>query len=383
VNDILDQLMSTARKQQFITSAQVRELVPHPDQYPDLVANLYSRCQAESITIYADEHDFSVSVDLDGAEVNPDELENELELEGVELQDPVRLYLREIGRVHLLSASEEIELAQRIERGNEAANRLANGVYDATERIKLQQCHAHGEAARDDLIRANLRLVVSVAKKYKGRGLSLLDLIQEGNLGLMRATEKFDYHKGFKFSTYATWWIRQAVTRALADQSRTIRLPVHIGETVSRIKRTSNQLQQDMQREPSTEEIAVALGMPQAKVERVLEVSRGSVSLETPVGAEGDAVLGDFVEDTHHTPHEQASSHILREQLTIAVEKLPERERKIIQLRYGLFDGQYRTLEEVGREFGITRERIRQIEAKALRKLRHPHYGQHLRGYLE
>lgn len=384
MNDTLSLLMSTARKQRYLTFAQVLEHIPRPEQAPDLLERLYMHCQAESITIYAEPH-VSPSSDDDAEEPpEPDELDAELEQEGLDINDPVRLYLHEIGRVKLLSAQEEIILAQQIELGDAAAEHLRRGNYTPQERIQLQRAVYERDNAREYLIRANLRLVVSIAKKYLGRGLSFLDLIQEGNLGLMRATEKFDYHKGFKFSTYATWWIRQAITRAIADQSRTIRLPVHVGETISRIKRTSSKLQQHMEREPTPDEIADAMDMPSEKVRRVINVSRQSISLETPVGSEGDSVLADFIEDNHDTaPIEQVATQLLREQLNVALEKLPERERKIIQLRYGLYDGQYRTLEEVGREFGITRERIRQIEAKALRKLRHPHYGRHLRGYLE
>ena len=322
------------------------------------------------------------------AQIDADEFELEADVpideEALGIDDPVRVYLREIGRVRLLTAQEETQLAQRVERGDQSCERLHRGTFTSTERSLLQQWRCDGELARERLIQANLRLVVSIAKKYLGHGMSLLDLIQEGNIGLMRATQKFDYHRGFKFSTYATWWIRQAITRAIADQSRTIRLPVHIGDTINRIKRTSNELQQRLGREATTEEIAVTVEIPVAKVRRALDASRQTVSLESPVGTEGDAVLGDFIEDEHNAPPiENATANILREQLEEALQKLPERERKIIQLRYGLVDGRYRTLEEVGREFGITRERIRQIEAKALRKLRHPHYGRALRRYLD
>jgi RNA polymerase primary sigma factor len=296
----------------------------------------------------------------------------------------VRLYLREIGRVSLLTGKEETLLAQQVERGERSTERINSGDHALDERMQLLRWAREGKVAREHLIHANLRLVVSIAKKYLGRGMSFLDLIQEGNIGLMRAADKFDYHRGFKFSTYATWWIRQAITRAIADQSRTIRLPVHVGETINRVLRTTNRLQQSMEHDPTPDEVAGELGIPPEKVRRALEASRQTVSLETPVGAEGDSVLGDFIEDNGAAaPLESAAQHILREQIEIVLQKLPERERRIIQLRYGLQDGHYRTLEEVGREFGITRERIRQIEARVLRKLRHPHYGRGLRGYLE
>jgi RNA polymerase primary sigma factor len=310
--------------------------------------------------------------------------EAELEADQAGADDPVRVYLREIGRVHLLTAKEEVALAKQVERGEQSKARLRAEDCTPEERIELHRWIQEGQWARERLIQANLRLVVSIAKKYIGRGMQLLDLIQEGNIGLMRATEKFDYTKGFKFSTYATWWVRQAITRVIADQSRTIRLPVHVGETINRVMRTSNRIQQTTGRDPSPEEIATELGIPPEKVRRVLEASRQTISLETPVGAEGDSVLADFIEDGRGaTPMENASQRILREQIETVLEKLPERERRIIELRYGLYDGRYRTLEEVGREFGITRERIRQIEARVLRKLRHPHYGRGLRGYLE
>ncbi|HUG16031.1 MAG TPA: RNA polymerase sigma factor RpoD [Thermomicrobiales bacterium] len=299
--------------------------------------------------------------------------------------DSVRLYLQEIGETDLLTMHEEVWLAKRMERALIAAQRLASGDYPSEViRLELLEDREDGERARSHLIQANLRLVVSVAKKYVGRGLSFLDLIQEGNIGLMKATDKFDYHRGYKFSTYATWWIRQAITRAISDQSRTIRLPVHVGETINRVKKTAHRLQQVFEREPTHEEIARAMDVPDHKVRQVLDVSRLPVSLEAPVGQDGDAFLGDFIEDeTMPQPLELASQQLLRGQIGDALDKLTERERRIIVLRFGLEDGRFRTLEEVGREFGITRERIRQIEAKALRKLRHPSYSRKLRGYLD
>jgi RNA polymerase primary sigma factor len=299
--------------------------------------------------------------------------------------DSVRLYLQEIGETDLLTMHEEVWLAKRMERGLLAARRLEVGDYEhEAMRRELIEDREDGERARSHLIQANLRLVVSVAKKYVGRGLSFLDLIQEGNIGLMKATDKFDYHRGYKFSTYATWWIRQAITRAISDQSRTIRLPVHVGETINRVKKTGHRLQQVFEREPTHEEIARAMDVPEHKVRQVLDVSRLPVSLEAPVGQDGDAFLGDFIEDeSMPQPLELASQQLLRGQIGDALDKLTERERRIIVLRFGLEDGRFRTLEEVGREFGITRERIRQIEAKALRKLRHPSYSRKLRGYLD
>ena len=315
-------------------------------------------------------------------QTTPDRAEAEHASVGV--SDSVRLYLQEIGETNLLTMEEEVWLSKRMERGLQAAERLCSAELRQSERLELLSDKDDGARARDHLIQANLRLVVSVAKKYVGRGLSFLDLIQEGNIGLMKATDKFDYKRGFKFSTYATWWIRQAITRAISDQSRTIRLPVHVGETINRVKKTSHRLQQILEREPSKEELARALDLPEEKVRQVLDVSRHPISLEAPVGAEGDAFLGDFIEDDKiPTPMELASQHLLKSQIGEALAKLSDRERKIILLRFGLEDGRFRTLEEVGREFGITRERIRQIEAKALRKLRHPSYSRTLQGYLE
>jgi RNA polymerase primary sigma factor len=290
------------------------------------------------------------------------------------LDDPVRMYLREIGRVSLLSAEEEVKLAQRMERGK------AERLKPAPNRRYIED----GEEAQRRLTEANLRLVVSVAKKYIGRGMSLLDLIQEGNIGLIRAVEKFDYTKGYKFSTYATWWIRQAITRAIADQARTIRIPVHMVETINRLIRISRRLLQDLGREPTSEEIAEQMEITAEKVREIIKVSQEPVSLETPIGEEDDSHLGDFIEDhTALAPADAASHQLLKEQVEDVLDSLTERERKVLQLRFGLDDGRSRTLEEVGKEFHVTRERIRQIEAKALRKLRHPSRSRKLKDYLD
>ena len=304
--------------------------------------------------------------------------------------DPVRMYLKEIGKVSLLTAAEEVDLAMKIEAGVEAMAQLdaseeEGGVpLERRERRRLSRIEQVGLDAKQQLIEANLRLVVSIAKRYVGRGMLFLDLIQEGNLGLIRAVEKFDYTKGFKFSTYATWWIRQAITRAIADQARTIRIPVHMVETINKLVRIQRQLLQSLAREPTPEEIAEEMGLTPERVREIQKISQEPVSLETPIGEEEDSQLGDFIEDDAAVvPPDAASFSMLQEQLAKTLEGLAERERKVITLRFGLEDGHPRTLEEVGREFGVTRERIRQIESKTLAKLRHPSRSQKLKDYLE
>ena len=303
--------------------------------------------------------------------------------------DPVRMYLKEIGKVDLLTASEEVNLAMKIEAGTEATQKLEaaeNGELKLTraEQRRLMRIESVGLDAKQQLISANLRLVVSIAKRYVGRGMLFLDLIQEGNLGLIRAVEKFDYTKGFKFSTYATWWIRQAITRAIADQARTIRIPVHKVETINKLIRVQRQLLQDLGRDPTPEEIGAEMGMSPDRVREIQKISQEPVSLETPIGEEEDSQLGDFIEDsTAVAPPEAASDSMLREQLDQVLDSLADRERKVIKFRFGLEDGHPRTLEEVGREFGVTRERIRQIESKTLAKLRHPSRSGRLKDYME
>lgn len=316
--------------------------------------------------------------------------------EGVSVEDPVRMYLKEIGKVPLLSADEEIELAQNMEDGavaTEKINVLKGRLDGASEEEKaeikeeiktLQRDVDKGADAKKRLAEANLRLVVSIAKIYVGRGMLFLDLIQEGNLGLIKAVEKFDYKKGYKFSTYATWWIRQAITRAIADQARTIRIPVHMVETINKLIRVSRQLLQELGREPSPEEIAKEMNMPVERVREILKISQEPVSLETPIGEEEDSHLGDFIKDDNvPVPADAAAFTLLKEQLEEVLGTLTEREQKVLTLRFGLEDGRARTLEEVGKEFNVTRERIRQIEAKALRKLRHPSRSRKLKDYLE
>jgi RNA polymerase primary sigma factor len=297
--------------------------------------------------------------DFEDKEDADDDMQMEIEMmDSVSLDDPVRMYLKEIGRVSLLTAADEVDLAKAIEAGS--------------------------DEAKQRLTEANLRLVVSIAKKYIGRGMSFLDLIQEGNMGLIRAVEKFDYHKGYKFSTYATWWIRQAITRAIADQARTIRIPVHMVETINKLVRVSRRLLQELGREPSDDEIAEEMGITSDKVREIVKVSQDPVSLETPIGEEEDSHLGDFVEDKEAiSPSDAASLTLLHNEVEDILDTLTPRERRVLQLRFGLIDGHQRTLEEVGKRFGVTRERIRQIEAKALRKLRHPSRSKKLRDYLE
>ncbi len=343
-------------------------------------------------------------------------LERALNAEGLSTDDPVRLYLREIGRTPLLKALDEADLAQRIEAGKRASAILHSSGNDSVAQPwmvdlpelprvqmvfsndnrnliaangrslrELEACVNDGRLASQQLVQANLRLVVSIARRYINRGLNLLDLIQEGNIGLIRASDKFDHRKGYKFSTYATWWIRQAITRAISDQSRTIRLPVHVSETISRLKKASHDLQQRLQREPSELEIAAEMGLTLAKVQRIIEIAKHPVSIDTPLDENEDSFLGDLIEDQKvATPMEEATQRLLKEQIDAVLQNLSERERQIIVLRFGLNDGHYRTLEEVAKEFNITRERIRQIEAKILRKLRHSRYGgSKLKAYLE
>ena len=303
--------------------------------------------------------------------------------------DPVRMYLKEIGKVDLLTAADEVDLAMKIEAGLEASNKLEaaeNCEIELTraEMRRLTRVENVGLEAKQALISANLRLVVSIAKRYVGRGMLFLDLIQEGNLGLIRAVEKFDYEKGFKFSTYATWWIRQAITRAIADQARTIRIPVHMVETINKLVRVQRQLLQDLGRDPTPEEIGAEMDMSADRVREIQKISQEPVSLETPIGEEEDSQLGDFIEDSQAVvPPDAASFSMLQEQLTQVLDSLADRERKVIELRFGLVDGHPRTLEEVGREFGVTRERIRQIESKTLAKLRHPSRSSKLKDYIE
>ncbi len=362
----------------------------------DKILDFLEANNIDVLRITDDDSDDEILLDVD----DEDEIEVEkIDLsvpDGVSIEDPVRMYLKEIGKVPLLSAEEEIELAKNMEAGAVAKEKIAilksreeNATEEELEEIKeeiknLQKDLDAGDEAKKRLAEANLRLVVSIAKRYVGRGMLFLDLIQEGNLGLIKAVEKFDYRKGYKFSTYATWWIRQAITRAIADQARTIRIPVHMVETINKLIRVSRQLLQELGREPSPEEIAAEMNMPVERVREILKISQEPVSLETPIGEEEDSHLGDFIQDDNvPVPADAAAFTLLKEQLEEVLGTLTEREQKVLTLRFGLEDGRARTLEEVGKEFNVTRERIRQIEAKALRKLRHPSRSRKLKDYLE
>ena len=362
----------------------------------DKILDFLEANNIDVLRITDDDSDDEILLDVD----DEDEIEVEkIDLsvpDGVSIEDPVRMYLKEIGKVPLLSAEEEIELAKNMEAGAVAKEKIAilksreeNATEEELAEIKeeiknLQKDLDAGDEAKKRLAEANLRLVVSIAKRYVGRGMLFLDLIQEGNLGLIKAVEKFDYRKGYKFSTYATWWIRQAITRAIADQARTIRIPVHMVETINKLIRVSRQLLQELGREPSPEEIAAEMNMPVERVREILKISQEPVSLETPIGEEEDSHLGDFIQDDNvPVPADAAAFTLLKEQLEEVLGTLTEREQKVLTLRFGLEDGRARTLEEVGKEFNVTRERIRQIEAKALRKLRHPSRSKKLKDYLE
>ena len=373
-------LIVKGKSQGYLLSDDIIAAFPNAEEQIETLDDFYSSLVAEGIEVV----DQAPAKPI--AKVRETAADRHAEADAIAagVGDSVRLYLQEIGETDLLTMQEEVWLAKRMERGKLAELALLDPTLSAADRTAHEPDKLDGDLARAHLIQANLRLVVSVAKKYIGRGLSFLDLIQEGNIGLMKATDKFDYMRGYKFSTYATWWIRQAITRAISDQSRTIRLPVHVGETINRVKKTGHRLQQILEREPTQEEIARAMDITDDKVRQVLDVARHPISLEAPVGQDGDAFLGDFIEDQSMAqPLELASQELLKSQIGEALAKLDPRERKIIELRFGLEDGRFRTLEEVGRVFGITRERIRQIEAKALRKLRHPSYSRTLRGYLE
>jgi RNA polymerase primary sigma factor len=337
----------------YLTPDDILAAFPEIDVEPDHLERIFHVFREMGIEVSDGDKDFETVDEIDEELIAKAEA-----IDSVSLDDPVRMYLKEIGRVALLKAEQEVHYAKLIEQGD--------------------------EEAKNQLTEANLRLVVSIAKKYIGRGMSFLDLIQEGNMGLIRAVEKFDYHKGYKFSTYATWWIRQAITRAIADQARTIRIPVHMVETINKLVRVSRRLLQELGREPNDEEIAEEMGITPEKVREITKVSQDPVSLETPIGEEEDSHLGDFVEDKEATaPSDAASLTMLRTEVEDILDTLTPRERRVLQLRFGLIDGHQRTLEEVGKRFGVTRERIRQIEAKALRKLRHPSRSKKLKDYLE
>lgn len=357
-NECISDLIEKGKKRGVLTYNEIMDNLQETNLSPEQIDDIYVKLAHMGIEV-VDEAPELESIDGVVIEQAPEEVEVDLSVpEGVGIDDPVRMYLKEIGRVSLLKSEEEVELAKRMEAGDEEAKRR--------------------------LAEANLRLVVSIAKRYVGRGMLFLDLIQEGNLGLIKAVEKFDYRKGYKFSTYATWWIRQAITRSIADQARTIRIPVHMVETINKLIRVSRQLLQELGRDPMPEEIAREMNISEEKVREIIKIAQEPVSLETPIGEEEDSHLGDFIEDHEaRAPAEEASFTLLREQLDEVLQTLTEREQRVLRLRFGLDDGRARTLEEVGQKFGVTRERIRQIEAKTLRKLRHPSRSKKLKDYLD
>lgn len=360
LEQVKEQLIERGKKRSSITYKEIMEKLAPFDQDPEQIDEFFEQLQEMGIDV-GNESDDDHDMERLGHDQDPDEFhfDDDLSLPpGIKINDPVRMYLKEIGRVPLLSAEDEVDLAKRIELGDEEAKRR--------------------------LAEANLRLVVSIAKRYVGRGMLFLDLIQEGNMGLIKAVEKFDHTKGYKFSTYATWWIRQAITRAIADQARTIRIPVHMVETINKLIRVSRQLLQELGREPTPEEIAKEMDLSTDKVREIMKIAQEPVSLETPIGEEDDSHLGDFIEDQEAlAPADAAAYELLKEQLEDVLDTLTEREENVLRLRFGLDDGRTRTLEEVGKVFGVTRERIRQIEAKALRKLRHPSRSKRLKDFLE
>jgi RNA polymerase primary sigma factor len=381
-------LLELGRQKSYVTIDDILTLFPDAEQDVDQLEEAFAALISAGIP-YLDEAASSGPTDEElveeevEEEVQPELAVDDNYLANIDTDDTIGLYLKEVGRVPLLTAQEEVELAQRIERGRLAREELARGNVSQRRREALQRFIEDGWAAREHLITANSRLVISVAKKYMGRGVPFLDLIQEGNIGLIRAAKKFDYRRGHKFSTYATWWIRQAVTRAIADQGRTIRVPVHMGDQINKLLRVQHQLTQRLGRDPSVDELANSLEVTPQKVENMIQVARRPLSLETPTDDEEDSVLGDFIQDEEvPAPDDTATYNLLREHLDTVLNGLPPREVRILQLRYGLLDGQAYTLEEVGRKMGVTRERVRQIEAQALSRLRHPAIRRKLREYL-
>jgi RNA polymerase primary sigma factor len=389
VHPAVARLIELGRQKSFVTIDDILAFFPEAEQDVDQLEEAFAALISAGIP-YVDDAPASGPTDeeLIAEEEEVEEARRTLAIDdnylaNIDTDDTIGLYLKEVGRVPLLTAEEEVELAQRIERGRLAREELAKGNVSPARRRDLQRLIEDGWNAREHLITANSRLVISVAKKYMGRGVPFLDLIQEGNIGLIRAAKKFDYRRGHKFSTYATWWIRQAVTRAIADQGRTIRVPVHMGDQINKLLRVQHQLTQRLGRDPTVEELAGALEVTPQKVENMIQVARRPLSLETPTDDEEDSVLGDFIQDEDvPAPDETATYNLLREHLESVLNSLPPREVRILQLRYGLLDGQAYTLEEVGRKMGVTRERVRQIEAQALSRLRHPAIRRKLREYL-
>ena len=381
MKDIKRELIEKGKKKGVLTFKEISDAFEDIEVTPEEIERLYDVFEKESIELVED-----LDKELEEIEVSKEELEDLSVPEGINIDDHVKMYLKEIGKVNLLTPEEELSLAKRMADGEKAKEQLEEIGEEIDEDTKKQidLLIADGEKAKKSLAEANLRLVVSIAKRYVGRGMLFLDLIQEGNLGLIKAVDKFDYTKGYKFSTYATWWIRQAITRAIADQARTIRIPVHMVETINKLVRVSRQLVQELGREPTPEELAKELNMPVDKVREISKISQEPVSLETPIGEEEDSHLGDFIQDDNvPVPADAAAFTLLKEQLGAVLETLSEREAKVLRLRFGLDDGRARTLEEVGKEFDVTRERIRQIEAKALRKLRHPSRSKKLKDFLD
>ncbi len=384
------QLIELGRQKGYVTLDDILQYFPEAEQDVDQLEEAFAALLSAGIPYIEDE----IVEEPTEEELEEEEEEEERArraaadeedyLANIDTDDMIGLYLKEVGRIPLLTAEEEVELAQKIEAGRQARAELARGNVPPERREELRRQIEEGWAAREKLITANSRLVISVAKKYMGRGVSFLDLIQEGNIGLIRATKKFDWRRGHKFSTYATWWIRQAVTRAIADQGRTIRVPVHMGDQINKLLRVQHQLTQQLGRDPTVEELAEALGVPPKKVEHMIQVARRPLSLEMPTDDEEDSVLGDFVQDDGAlAPDEAATHNLLRQHLEEVLKTLPPREVRILQLRYGLLDGQAYTLEEVGRKMGVTRERVRQIEAQALSRLRQPNIRRQLQEYLD